>query len=103
MANKEVVIATMPAVEMYFKVPEGINLEDKSVVEWYNFRYGDLCIKYVGKDEIVNIGACYETEQNYKFALNLEIIKERDAPFYEPSYWSASDEEDESDEEEEEN
>lgn len=90
MADKKVVIAIMPAVEMYFKVPEGIDLEDEDVVEWYQFRYGDLYIKYVGKDEIETIKACYETKPDYKSAVNLEIAKERYAPFYE------SDEEDES-------
>jgi len=35
----------------YFRIPDGVDLEDKSVVESWETRYGTLYIKYVGKAE----------------------------------------------------
>ncbi len=91
MANKKVVVATLYPVEMYFKVPDGIDLEDKTVVENYWYKYGTLYIKYVGKDDIESIEPCYEDEVEYKYANNVEIVDKGDYSFLE------------SDEEEEEN
>jgi hypothetical protein len=90
MTNKKVVVVTMSPVEMYFKVPDGIDLEDESVVEDYGFKYGKLYIKYVGKDDDECIEPCYQTEPDCKYAQDLTIEDECVAPFYE------SDEEDES-------
>jgi len=79
MTNKKVVVATMPVVEMYFKVPDGIDLEDKNVVEDYWYKYGSLHIKYVDKDDIETIEAYYEDDVEmasfgvFKYADNLEI------------------------------
>lgn len=35
----------------YFKIPDGVDLQDKSVVESWGTKYGTLYIKYVGKAE----------------------------------------------------
>jgi hypothetical protein len=91
MANKKVVVVQLFPVEMYFKVPKGIDLEDKSVVEEYGYKYGKLHIKYVGKDDYEEIEPCYEDEPDYKYEKHIEIVDECDVPFCE------------SDEEEEEN
>jgi hypothetical protein len=67
MANKKVVVVTMSPVEMYFKVPDGIDLEDESVVEDYGFKYGKLYIKYVGKEDLTIEDECvapfYESDE----------------------------------------
>ena len=73
MTNKKVVVATMPIVEMYFKVPYGIDLEDTNVVEDYWYKNGELHIKYIGKDDIESIEPYYEDDGCFKYANNLEI------------------------------
>jgi hypothetical protein len=84
MTNKKVVVATLFPVEIIFKVPDGIDLEDKTVVENYWYKYGELHIKYVGKDDIESIEPCYEDEvTEYKYAKNVEIVDKGDYPFLE--------------------
>jgi hypothetical protein len=97
MTNKKVVVATMrpQTWEFYFKVPEGIDLEDESVVEDYGFKYGQLHIKYVGKDDIESIEPYHEDEPDCKYAEHVEIVdnNECDRPY-------DSDEEEEEEEKE---
>ena len=83
MANKKVVVATLYPVEIIFKVPDGIDLEDKTVVENYWYKYGTLYIKYVGKDDYEEIEPCYEDEAEYKYAKNVEIVDKGDYGFLE--------------------
>jgi len=69
----------------YFKIPDGIDLDDKSVVEYYGYKWGELLIKYVGKDEKQIIQPCYEDDLlgGGKYADEEDIIDDKECPFYE--------------------
>jgi hypothetical protein len=51
----------------YFKVPKGIDLDDKNVVECWNVKYGTLYIKYKGKEEVEEIEGIM-SEPDFKYA-----------------------------------
>ena len=50
--NRQVVRATYDAPESIFEIPDGLDLNDKSVVECWAVKYNELRILYVnGKEE----------------------------------------------------
>jgi len=71
--NRKVVRAEYHAPERWFKIPDGLDLEDESVVENWYVRYGDLFIKYVGIEQEEEIESCMESESDYQRPTKFEI------------------------------
>lgn len=46
----------------FFKLPAGINLDDKKVVEVSWVRYDTMYVKYVGKEDVVEYKSCADDE-----------------------------------------
>ena len=76
--NRKIVQTTYYPVSAEFKIPDGIDLEDKSVVEYWAVKYGTLRIKYVGKEKEENIEWEYEPETDFKWGKD-EIIDAEEA------------------------
>ena len=76
--NRKVVQTLYAPVSAEFKIPDGIDLEDKSVVEYWAVKYGTLRIKYVGKEKEEDIEWEYEPETDFKWG-NDEIIDAEEA------------------------
>ena len=72
--NRKVVMVTLHSPEIIFKIPDGLDLEDKNVVEYWGHKWGKMYIKYVGKEEVEEITAYEETEVDYKYEQEIEII-----------------------------
>ena len=78
--SQKVVVAEYYAPEAVFKIPKGIDLEDKNQVkDWYvrwNSRKGNtLYIKFVDKKEEQEITASYESEIDYKRPAKATIME----------------------------
>ena len=71
--NRKIVRTEYSANHAVFKIPDGLDLEDSSVVEWWNVKYGTLRIKYVGKDKPEEIEWEWDPEPDYKWGED-EII-----------------------------
>mgnify|MGYP003666125358 FL=1 len=69
-----------------FKIPDGIDLEDKSVVEYWAVKYGGLRIKYVGKEKEEHIEWEYEPETDIKWGDDEIIDAEEGNIEYEEDY-----------------
>ena len=92
--NRKIVATTYYAPTAVFKIPDGVDLEDKSVVEYWGTKYGTLRIKYVGKEEEEkDIEWEYEPEVDWKYGTD-EII--------DADEWGVEYSDDEEEEEEEE-
>ncbi len=76
--NRKVVQTLYAPVSAEFKIPDGIDLEDKSVVECWTVKYGTLRIKYVGKEKEEDIEWEYEPETDFKWGKD-EIIDAEEA------------------------
>ena len=71
--NRKIVQTLYAPTSAEFKIPDGLDLEDKSVVEYWAVKYGTLRIKYVGKEKEEEIEWEYEPEIDMKWG-NDEII-----------------------------
>ena len=71
--NRKVVRATYN-IEKVFKIPNNLDLEDESVVEYWGVKWGTLYIKYVGQEDVERIEDCFESEPDYKYATDEEIV-----------------------------
>ena len=72
-SNRNIVGTEYNAPTAVFKYPDGVDLEDKSVVESWAVKYGKLYIKYVGKDTEEEIQWEYDPQTDFKYG-NDEII-----------------------------
>lgn len=80
-----------------FKIPKGINLEDKTQVKWWGTKYLTLFIHFVDETrEDMEIEAEYEPELDCKYA-----DEERIEKACEYGYTDSEDEDEEEEEEEE--
>ena len=71
--NRVVVRATYYPPEHIFKIPDGLDLEDKSVVESWYVKWGELYITYAdGKEQ--KIGQYFENDMDFKWPENVEIV-----------------------------
>ena len=76
-----------------FKIPDGLDLEDKTVVKFWGVRYTTLHIHYVdGREE--EIEAVWDIEPDWKYPK----VKIEDAEDYNIEYSDDEEEEDEEDE-----
>ena len=55
---RKVVRVAWDAPESLFEIPDGLDLEDESVVEEWWVKWNTLHIKYVGKKEVEEIEPC---------------------------------------------
>ncbi len=100
--SQQVVVAEYYAPEVVFKVPKGIDLNDKSVVENWFVRRHTLYIKYVGKDKEEEHEPVFETEEDFKFPNKEEVMKREDCELEDFIDWSDDEDEEEEEEDEEE-
>jgi len=49
--NRKIVMAAFWCHEVVFKIPDGLDLEDETVVEWWYVKGGSLSIHYVNGEE----------------------------------------------------
>jgi len=57
--NRKMLQVTYYAPINYYRIPDNLDLEDKSVVEEYWVKWNTLYIKYVGKKEVEKLGPEY--------------------------------------------
>ena len=74
--NRKVVRATFYPPEAVFKIPDGLDLEDESVVEFWGVKWAKLYIKYVGKEEEEIIEPYFDVDEtiDLKYACEEEIV-----------------------------
>lgn len=64
--NRKIVATDYDVGTAVFKIPDGLDLEDKSVVEDWWVKWCRLHIQYVGKEEVEEIDWEYEPEVDWK-------------------------------------
>ena len=80
--NRKCVVANYCEPWTVFQIPDGLDLEDKSIVDDWGVRYSTLYINYVdGKEEAIEME--YESEPNYKHPYKTTI---EDAEDYSVEY-----------------
>ena len=57
----------------YFKVPEGIDLNNKEVVEYHGIKWNILYIKFVNRDDEIKIEATNTSEIDMKYTDNITV------------------------------
>ena len=67
-----IVVATYQ-LPLFFNVPEGVDLEDKTVVEKWWVKWGILFIRYVGASREVEIKGDGIEKYDFKWASDVEI------------------------------
>lgn len=76
--NRQVVKATFHPPESVFKIPDGLDLEDKTIVKWWGVKYNMLSICYVN-GEVIKISPVWDaTEDDFKCPMECEIISAND-------------------------
>ena len=72
--NRKVVRATYYAPESVFKIPDGLDLEDESVVKFWGVKYNTLHIHYVdGREEELEPTLNALDSSDYKYPQETEI------------------------------
>jgi len=74
--GKGVAVASY-TTEAVFKIPDGLDLEDKTVVEDWRTKYGKLYISYVNSEEVLEIDSVWDTDIDYKYSSD-EVIADAD-------------------------
>jgi len=74
--NRQVVVATY-TTEAVFKIPDGVDLEDKTVVSGWGTKYAKHYISYVNSDEELEIEAEWDFEIDCKYSSD-EVIADAD-------------------------
>jgi len=74
--NRKIVTASY-TTDAVFKIPDGLDLEDKTVVESWQTKWGKLYINYVDSDEAVEIEPEWDPEMDFKY-LSDENIEDAD-------------------------
>jgi len=70
--NRKIVVALCD-FKQYFKIPDGLDLEDQTVVSSWSVSWGKLHIHYVNGEE-KEIDWEYEPEIDFKYAFEEEIM-----------------------------
>ena len=91
--SQKVVVAEYYAPEAIFKIPKGIDLKDKTIVEDWYVHYQTLCIKFVDKDKVQEIEASFESQKYYPDPEKATIMDRKE---YE-DFLSSDDDEDDDD------
>ena len=66
-ANRKVVVAeyNLQSPESVFEIPDGLDLEDTTVVEWWAVKYNCLHIKYVGIDQVEDVESVWDAMESF--------------------------------------
>ena len=71
--DRKLVKVTLYTPELYYKIPDGLDLEDETVVKWWGYKWGMIHIGYVdGREE--EIEAFNEDDERDKNCTDQEII-----------------------------
>ena len=70
--NRQIFVATFSGPEVVFKIPDGLDLEDKTVVRNWYVKWAKLHIYYVNGEE-KEISWEYEPEVDFKHPESSEI------------------------------
>jgi len=98
--SRKVVRATFYAPDSVFKIPDGLDLEDKSVVKFWGVKYNTLYIYYVdGREEDIEPYFDASESTDYKYTKETEIVDADDCGI---EYTDDEEEEEKEEEEEEE-
>ena len=82
--NRKVVRAVYYAPESVFKIPDGLDLEDESIVESWGVKWNKLYINYVdGREEEIDPYLDCEDNTDYKYPKELEIEDPDNNPYSE--------------------
>lgn len=100
---RNLLVATY-STQSVFKLPKGIDLDNKLIVEWYVIEWDTLNIKYVDKEEIESIKCCFTLEGLLKHPENVKIedFKEWSEIIYDSQEEEDKEEDEEEDKEEDE-
>jgi hypothetical protein len=71
--NRLIVFAEYYGPEAVFKFPDGLDLEDKSIVDKWWVNYNTLYIKYVD-GEVQDFDSLYDLEEDFKHPSRCEIL-----------------------------
>ena len=74
--NRKIVVASY-TTEVVFKIPDGLDLEDETVVQDRRTKYGKLYITYVNSEDVLEIDSEWDTEIDYKYSSE-EVIADAD-------------------------
>jgi len=75
--NRLVVRAEYSGPEFYFKIPDGLDLEDKTVVKWWGVFYGELSIHYVdGREEQICPFEEFEGDTKRPHEAEIELVED---------------------------
>ena len=74
--NRKIVVASY-TTEGVFKIPDALDLEDKTVVQDWRTKYGNLYITYVNSDEELEIEPVWDVEIDCKYSSD-EVIVDAD-------------------------
>ena len=98
--TRKVVRATFDAPKSVFKIPDGLDLEDETIVEYWQVKYNELYIKYVN-GEVLTIEPSWDGSESmdYKLPMDCEIIDADDIGFEYSEDEHEESEDEESDEE----
>ena len=73
--NRKVIRATYFPPESIFKIPDGLDLEDKSIVKWWGVKYNRLYIHYVdGREEDIYPTLDAMDSSDFKHPQETEIV-----------------------------
>jgi len=64
-ADRKVVVAAYYSPESVFEIPDGLDLEDTDVVEWWAVKYNCLHIKYVGIDQVEDVESVWDAMESF--------------------------------------
>jgi hypothetical protein len=79
--NRQVVKATFYPPESVFEIPDGIDLEDETIVKWWEVKYNMLCICYVN-GKLIQISPVWDgMDGDIKHPMDCEIISANDAGY----------------------
>ena len=77
--NRKVVRAEYSTPESVFEIPDGLDLEDESIVEWWGVKWNTLHIKYVGKEEVKSIKPSRDGDGDFELWKRPELCEIEDA------------------------
>jgi len=69
--NKKIVVLREPT-SFRFHIPYGVDLEDKSVVKWWDASGGELIIEYTNPDKGKQVIQCFEEHEDDDYTVEIE-------------------------------
>jgi hypothetical protein len=79
--NRQVVRATFHNPQSVFKIPDGLDLEDKTVVKCWYVKFNQLYIEYVNGEEITISPIWDGSDYDFKHPMDCEITSAEDVGY----------------------